>query len=257
MIRRPPHEALGHAERGPDVLLYVDGPRIAAQRLDHARQIDEGRVAVAEPGARAEAELLVRHHRDELIPARGLERLPGTALAVGPGGVLEARAVGEEHAEGDVVDGAEPVVHLPELGHVPHDGVVEREAAPITQLQDGDGGERLGDGGPVVHRVLRGCARDPQVATAIGVTRQHAAGTEDHHTSADDAIRPGIAVERRSEGGPPGRRPREGGRAGLRGRAACARERDRGGENAGRAEGPKHAPRGPPRLRRGRRPPRR
>ena len=136
--------------------------------------------------------------------------------------------------------GPERIVHLPKLRDVADDRVVEREAAPIAQLHDGDRRERLGDRGPVIHRVLRGCARGPQIATAIGVTRQHPARAKDHHTAADYAVCRGIVVEGCREGGPSGGRPRKGGRAGLRGRAAWAGERDRAGEDPGRAEGPRH-----------------
>ena len=77
-VRRRPEIAAGHAERGPDVLLDVGLVRVAGDRLDDAREVDEGGIAVAVLRARRKVDLLVRHHRHELLPAGRLERLPRT-----------------------------------------------------------------------------------------------------------------------------------------------------------------------------------
>ena len=67
--------------------------------------------------------------------------------------------------------------------------IVEREAAPVAQLQDGDRGEGLGDRGPVVDRGASGGVPALPIAPAIGVSRQHPPAAEDDHTPADDAVR--------------------------------------------------------------------
>jgi hypothetical protein len=53
-------------------------------------------------------------------------------------------------ADGDVVDGPVGVVYLAKFGDVTDGWVVEREPAPVAKLEDGDSGEGLGNGGPVV-----------------------------------------------------------------------------------------------------------
>ncbi len=96
----------------------------------------------------------VGQHGFDLRPLRGLEGLPiavGLVVAVPrPGGIAEAGAVREQIADGDGIDGAVGIVDLAELGDVADCGIVERELAVIAQLEDGDGGECLGDGCPVV-----------------------------------------------------------------------------------------------------------
>ena len=150
VVRGAADKAPHQAERRPDVLLDVHGPRIPGEGLDHAGEVDEGGIAVAEPGARRKGKLLIGHHRDQLLPARRLERFPRPSLAVGPGGILEAGGMREQHPERDVVHGAEAVVHLSELRNVPRDRVVQREQAAIAQLHDRDRGERLRDRSPVI-----------------------------------------------------------------------------------------------------------
>ena len=58
--------------------------------------------------------------------------------------------MGEKHADGDGFDRAERVMHLAQLRHIACRRIVERKQAPVAQLQDGDGGQGLGDGGPVI-----------------------------------------------------------------------------------------------------------
>jgi hypothetical protein len=60
--------------------------------------------------------------------------------------------VREQVTDGDVVDGAVGVMDLAEFGDVADGGVIEGEQATVAQLEDGDGGEGLGNGGPVVGR---------------------------------------------------------------------------------------------------------
>src|SRR2546425_2489674 len=76
MIGRYPEVAAGEPERRQDVLLDVGLPGISRDLLDDAREVDEPRVAVAVARAGRKQDLLIRHHGDELLPARRLERLP-------------------------------------------------------------------------------------------------------------------------------------------------------------------------------------
>ena len=46
--------------------------------------------------------------------------------------------------------GAKLIVHLSQFGHIADGAVIQRELAPVAQLQNGDCGHRLGDRGPVV-----------------------------------------------------------------------------------------------------------
>ena len=96
----------------------------------------------------------VRQHRGHLRPFCRLEGLPiaiRSLVAVpGPRRIAEARAMGEQVANGNPVDRPVLVVHLAQLRNVADRRIVEREQAAIAQLQDGDGGHGLGDGGPVV-----------------------------------------------------------------------------------------------------------
>src|SRR5678810_961637 len=90
VVRRRSEVAPPQLERREDVLLDVVFPRVAANLLDDAREIDETGIRVAVARARTKLELLIRHHRHELVPRRRLERLPGPALAVRPRPVLKA-----------------------------------------------------------------------------------------------------------------------------------------------------------------------
>src|SRR5215470_15518813 len=100
-VRRRAEVASVESERREDVLLHVRVPRIAGDLLDHPREVDEAGIRVAVPRSRLEAELLVRHHRNELIPRRGLERLPWLAVSVRPRWVLETSGVRQQHAQRD------------------------------------------------------------------------------------------------------------------------------------------------------------
>ena len=59
-------------------------------------------------------------------------------------------------------------MHLAQFGHVANCRIVERELAAVAQLQDGDGGHGLGDGGPVVG----GCGVDPLVSFASSLSKR-------------------------------------------------------------------------------------
>jgi len=58
--------------------------------------------------------------------------------------------MGEQVTDRDGVDGTELVVDFAQFRYVAECRIVERELTAIAQLQDGDGGHGLGDGGPVV-----------------------------------------------------------------------------------------------------------
>ena len=104
--------------------------------------------------------------------------------------------MGEQHADGDVVDGPEAVVDLTELRKPARDGVVEREAAAIAQLHDRDRGQGLRDRRPVVDgggidRRAGGSIAQPEVVAGENpAVPQHGDGPPDH------AIRAGEPVER-------------------------------------------------------------
>lgn len=78
-----------------------------------------------------------------------------------PSGVAKSGAVIEQFANGDGVDGAVSIVDFAEFGNVTDSRVVEGKLAAIAQLQDGDCGHGLGDGGPVIAGVgVDGLMRD-------------------------------------------------------------------------------------------------
>src|SRR6478609_11342767 len=135
-IRCAPEIAATHAEWRENILLHIRVPRVAGDLLDDAREIHETRIRVAVPRAWLEDELLIRHHRDELVPRRWLERLPWLIVAVGPRGILKARGVRQQHSNGDAVDHVVRVVDRAQLGNPAHDLVVERQLATIAKLHD-------------------------------------------------------------------------------------------------------------------------
>ena len=72
-------------------------------------------------------------------------------------------------ANRDVVNRAKLIVHLPQFGHITYRAIIQRQLAPVAQLQNGDCGHRLGDRGPVVRRfsvdrllgIFAGLAEEP------------------------------------------------------------------------------------------------
>jgi hypothetical protein len=58
----------------------------------------------------------------------------------------------EQLANRDGIDRAKLIVHLPKFRHIAHRAVIQRQLAPVAQLQNSDCGHCLGDRGPVVRR---------------------------------------------------------------------------------------------------------
>src|SRR6185312_17259821 len=194
-MRRGPEVAPAEPQGRPDVLLDVALVRISGELLDDPSQIYERRIAVAEPGPRPKNDLLIGHHRHQLLPAGRLERLPGQAPPVRPGGILEAGGVGEEHANGDLIDRPEAVVDLPQLRHVAGDLVVQCELAPVAQLHDGDGGERFGDRGPVEDGALLHPLLPIPVSPAVLVVSRNLPIIQKKRAGADYAVALSESVE--------------------------------------------------------------
>ena len=213
VIRRGPDVAPGHAERGPEVLLDVHPPRVAAELLDDACEVQIARIGIAVARPRQKPELLVRHHGDELVPGRGLERLPMLAARPGPRRILKARCVREQHAQGDAVGGRlAGTVHLPQLRHPPGHPVVQGEAAAVAELQRGDRGQRLGDGGPMIDGSLGHRPSGRPVGEPVVMPGHDLAVPHHHRGPADDAGGLGEGVESRGHVGPAalGLHPRRG-----------------------------------------------
>ena len=79
---------------------------------------------------------------------------------------LEAGLVGEEPADGHVLDGAERVGDGGELRQVSDERVVEAQQPSVAQLQDRHGGEELRDGGDAKQRVGVGSPAGVEVGEA-------------------------------------------------------------------------------------------
>ena len=243
-VRRGAEVAARHAERGPDVLLDVGLVGVAGDRLDDAREIDEGRVAVAVPRARGEQQLLVRHHGHELFPPGRLERLPRGATAVGPRGILEARRVRQQHADGDVVHRPVRIVNLAQLGHPGGDLVIERQLAPVAELHDGDRRQGLGDRCPVVDGALIHLLPAVPVGQSELEMPHHRSIPHQHGAGSDHRLAGHEGLERSGKGGPARSRGFAGragpgrvtGRAG-RGKGGARARRARKGAKQGRVKG--------------------
>ena len=159
--------------------------------------------------ARPELQLGVRHHRDDLRPARRLERMPRLVAAPRPGAGAEAGAVRHQVADRHLRDVAERVVDLAQLGHVLDRRIVERQQPAIAQLHDRDAGERLGDRRPVIDRLLVDGALRRAILVALERLVRDRAVLHEHQAAADDAglldalmvergdARPGVAAGRR------------------------------------------------------------
>jgi hypothetical protein len=148
--------------------------------LHHAREIDVTRIGVAVARLRRELQPLVRHHRDQLAPLGGLEWLPGLTATPGPGGRLESRRVRQQHPQRDAIHRAIGVVDGAELRHPTADGIVEGEQTAVAQLEHGDRGEGLGDGGPVIDRRVPGPAPAGAVGEPVVMPRDDAAVAHQH-----------------------------------------------------------------------------
>ena len=149
MIGRRIEIAFIQLQRFEDVLVDIDFVVVARQELDHPAQEDDAGVGVAPFGARLEFDLGVGKHGYELLPAPGFVRLPRLVLP-GPGRGSKTGAVSEEMLDRDLAHVAEWIIDLAKLGDVFDDRVVQGQEAPVTQLHDGDPGQRLRNRGPVV-----------------------------------------------------------------------------------------------------------
>jgi hypothetical protein len=96
--------------------------------------------------------------------------------------------VRQQHAERDVPDRALGRVDLAQLRQPGDDAVVEREEAAVPELHDGDGGERLGDGRPVVDGALVHGLAQLAVGEAAEVPCRHPAVLHQHRAGTDDAV---------------------------------------------------------------------
>jgi len=142
-----------HFERLEDVFVDVDFEVVAGEALDDLAEEDVTKVGVGPAVAGRESNVRVGQHGGDLGPAGGLEGLP-----VAVGGVVAVQGQVGLRKPAEWVSRWRMVIWS--MGRsrsapgavrdVFHSGVVEREQAAVAQLQDGDGGEGLGDGGPVV-----------------------------------------------------------------------------------------------------------
>ena len=187
MIRRTIKKRPVHAERHQDVLRDVHLVVVAGQELDDASEKDHAWIRVAVLRPRFERHVRVRHHRDDLLPRRRLEGMPGPVAAPGPGGRAEAGAVRHQVTDLHLRDVAERVVGQTQLRHVLHDGIVERQPATIAELHDRDAGEGLRDRGPVVNRLGVDRPFRVEILIALDVARDDPAVAHDHQRAAGDA----------------------------------------------------------------------
>ena len=202
IVRRRTEVTMREIERREDVLLDVRLPGVAAQLLDDTREIDESGIRVRVTRTRPEVQLLIWHHRDELIPRRRLERLPRLTVRVRPGRVLKAGRVRHQHAQRNAVDHAVRIVHLSELGHVTSDRLIEREAATIVQLHDRDRRERLGDRAPVEDRACVDALLRRSIGPAVIVAVDDATVAHDEHAGAYDTVAVGVGIEQSEKAAP-------------------------------------------------------
>ena len=134
-----------------------------------------------------EQQLGVREHRDDLFPARRLERMPRLVAAPRPRAGAEARAVRHQLPDGDLRDVAERIVNLPQLRHVLDRRIVERQQPAIAQLHDRDAGQRLRDRRPVVDRLFVHRPLRREILVAVEGLRGHGPVLHEHQAAADDA----------------------------------------------------------------------
>jgi hypothetical protein len=112
--------------------------------------------------------------------------------------------VRQQLADGDLVDGSVRVVYLAQLRHVAHCRIVQRKPPSVAQLQNGDGGQGLGDRSPVVaglgiHRLAGFAPR-----RAVEIERRRLPAAHQRQSSAHHTVR----VQHRAEPLPDGTRLR-------------------------------------------------
>src|SRR6185312_6119217 len=153
-IRGAIEVALGHAERLQYVFIDVNFIVISAEPLDNLAKKDIAQVRIAPPRARPERHMRVRQHRRHLRPVRWLKWLPVAVRSVitvpWPRRISKARTVRKQVANRNRIDRSEFVMHLPQLRHIAHSRIIQRELASIAKLQDRDRRHRLGNRRPVI-----------------------------------------------------------------------------------------------------------
>ena len=204
MVGRGVEIAAREPERREDVLLHVRFPRIAGDLLHDAREIDEAGVGVAEPRARFEGQFLVRHHRHQLFPRRGLEGLPGLSLRPGPGAALQSTRVREEHPHRDRVHRAVGIVHATQLGDELGHARIEREPAALHELHHRDRRQRFRDRAPVEDRVGVHALAERAVAQSNFMPAHDAPVLDQHGRRAHDRLGRHVTIEGLHIGGPRG-----------------------------------------------------
>ena len=128
--------AAEHAGGGEDVVLEVTTEGLAGELLDEHAEQEVAGVAGVELAAGGELEGGVLEDRGDLlrgVAGAGLDAGGGEAVGV----VGDAGGVGEEVADRDAGAGV--------VGEVGAQLVVEVELAGVAELEDGDGGELLGE----------------------------------------------------------------------------------------------------------------
>ena len=166
IARHPARHAAGiglerrgvHAQRRQDLLVEVGGVRAAAHARDHLAQQAEGEVAVLQGAVRGDHDGRLRQRREDLVAGRepGLRPAGGRRLGDQPG------AMGEHPAQRHLAAQAAPFPGRRELRQVPLQRIVERQPPLVAELEDGRGGERLGDGRDARQRIDRGRLRPVQ-----------------------------------------------------------------------------------------------
>jgi hypothetical protein len=124
----------------------------------------------------------------------------------------------EQHPDRDAVDQTVGVVDLSQLGHPAGDPVVQRQEPAIAELEHGDGGQGLGDGGPVIDGPLVHLPSGGAIGEAVMMPLDDGAVSDQHRTAPDDPRGLREGVEPAAQLGPSSLCLRRGSQAGEQGR---------------------------------------
>ena len=138
----------GHAERSQDLALHISRVGHTGDVRDHTPEdgVRVVRVLVGDAGRVGERDART-HQRGELL-------LRDAELLIAPRVVLgEPRRHGQEMPQRDGRRIGRQRSQAAQFGDIPLDGIIERELALVTQLQDRHRRERFGHAGDAEHRV--------------------------------------------------------------------------------------------------------
>jgi hypothetical protein len=190
------HRRVLHAEGIENVMLHVAGIGLAGRGLHHIAGEGKGEVRVLPLSLGGEDALLARE--------TFAEALGGGKVEVGPVGegrlARKPRGMGEQMADRD--GGSVHVLARDgEPRQVAGEGIVELEPAHIAKLEDGGGGEGLGDGSDPVERVAGGGDAALDIGPAEALRPDQSLVVHDAHRGARQAAVRALVLDPRGHDG--------------------------------------------------------